>query len=224
MPGSRLRRPRIAALALFFTALFPVAPQPAAAAPAALPAGPTQDAADLKRIETYLDGIRTLTARFEQTNDDGSTATGKVWLSRPGRMRFEYAPPVRMTIVSNGDYVAVDDQELKQVQFYPVDSTPVWFLLREGIKLSGDVTVTGFERGPKTFRVTCVQAKDPHNGSITLVFSDDPLSLRQWSVLDAEGRTTTVALVDPQPEATVDAALFKLPAQPAKSATPGQER
>src|SRR5579862_7681766 len=138
---------------------------------------PGQDSADLKRIETYLDGVTTLTAGFEQTNQNGTAESGKVWLSRPGKMRFEYDPPVKMTIISNGDYVAVDDQSLKQVQFYPVDSTPAWFLLREGIKLSGDVTVTGFERGPKTLRVTCVATKDPHNGSITLVFSDDPLSL-----------------------------------------------
>lgn len=196
-----------------------------AAVPAlAVPAPPSQDAADLHRIETYLDGVTTLSAGFEQTNQDGSSESGKVWLSRPGKMRFEYDPPVKMTIVSNGDYVAVDDQELKQVQFYPIDATPAWFLLREGIKLSGDVTVTRFERGPKSFRVTCVATKDPRNGAITLVFSDEPLALRQWTVLDAQGRTTTVALTDPQQGGTLDSALFKLPAQPNKSAAPGQER
>jgi len=194
----------------------------AAAAPVATVA--PQDATDLKRIETYLDGVKTLTAGFEQTNQDGSSESGKVWLSRPGQMRFEYNPPVKMTIVSNGDYVAVDDQELKQVQFYPVDTTPAWFLLREGIKLSGDVTVTGFERGPKSLRVSCVETKDPRSGSITLVFSDDPLVLRQWTVLDAQGHTTSVALTDPQPGGAIDSALFKLPAQPNKSAAPGQVR
>ena len=194
-----------------------------AAAPAAVKLS-AQDQGDLTRIEAYLDGMRSLSAGFEQTNQDGSGASGRLWLSRPGRMRFEYAPPVKLTIVSNGDYVAVDDQELKQVQFYPVDSTPAWFLLREGIKLSGDVTVTGFERGPHTLRVTCVETKDPGSGSITMVFADQPLALRQWSVLDAQGRTTSVALSDPQPGGTLDAGLFKLPAQPNKNEAPGQER
>jgi outer membrane lipoprotein-sorting protein len=208
----------LAAAAAFVLAL------PAGAAPLATATLAPADQTDLKRVETYLDGIKALSAAFQQTNDDGSTASGKVWLSRPGKMRFEYAPPVQMTIISNGDYVAVDDKELKQVQFYPVESTPVWFLLREGIKLSGDVTVTGFERGPESLRITCVQTKDPHNGSITLVFSDAPLALRQWSVLDVQGRTTSVALTDEQAADGLDAKLFKLPPQPNQHETPGQQR
>jgi outer membrane lipoprotein-sorting protein len=184
----------------------------------AAPAGATLsavDQADLHRIETYLGGITTLKAGFEQTNQDGSTADGQVWLSRPGKMRFEY---------SNGDYVAVDDLGLKQVQFYPVDSTPAWYLLREGIALSGDVTVTGFERGAKTLRVTLVQTKDPNNGSITLTFSDQPLALRQWTVLDQQGRVTTVALNDPEQGMTLQRNLFFLPSADDPTADPAHPR
>ncbi len=169
------------------------------------------DYADLKRIETYLDNIRTLEARFSQTTADGAVADGRVWLSRPGKMRFEYAPPQQLTIVSNGDFVAVDDQELKNVSFYPVESTPIWFLLRAGIQLSGDVTITKFERGPKTLRVTAVQTKDPGSGAITLVFTDQPLELHQWQIADAQNRITTVALSNPQEGVSLSADLFRLP-------------
>lgn len=197
---------------------------PAGAVPTPSAALSAQDQADLHRLETYLDGVKTLKAQFEQTNQDGSLADGTVYLSRPGRMRFEYAPPAQILIVSNGDYVAVDDLDLKQVQFYPVDATPVWFLLRESIKLSGDVTVSRVERGPKTLRVTCVQTKDANAGSITLVFSDDPLSLRQWTVVDAQGHSTSVALVDPELGGTFDPALFKLPSNPDQAKHPARER
>jgi len=116
-----------------------------------------------------------------------------------------------MFIVSNGNYVAVDDLELKNVQFFPVDDTSVWFLLREAIKLSGDVTVTKFERGPKVLRVTCVQTKSPNDGAITLVFQDDPLVLKQWIVLDPQHRLTTVALVDPREGVALKPEMFYLP-------------
>jgi len=181
-----------------------------AAAPVQAPLT-AQDQADLRRIETYLDGIKTMHALFEQTNPDGSTAEGELFMSRPGKMRFEYQPPVQMFIVSDGNYVAIDDLQLKNVQFYPVESTPVWFLLREAIKLSGDVTVTRFERGPKSLRVTCVQTKDPGNGAITLVFQDDPLVLKQWVVLDPQQRITTVALIDPQQGVQLNPEMFYLP-------------
>ena len=170
-----------------------------------------QDQADLKRIEIYLDNIKTMQALFQQTNPDGSTAEGELFLSRPGKLRFEYQPPVQLLIVSDGNFVAVNDLELKNVQFFPVDSTPAWFLLREAIKLSGDVTVTRFERGPKSLRVTCVQTKDPNAGAITLVFQDDPLVLKQWIVLDPQHRLTTVALVDPRQGVDLKPEMFYLP-------------
>jgi outer membrane lipoprotein-sorting protein len=182
----------------------------AAPPPTAAPLS-ADDAADLKRIEAYLGGIKTMQAPFQQTNPDGSTADGELYLSRPGKMRFEYQPPVQMFIVSDGNYVAVDDLELKNVQFFPVDDTPVWFLLREAIKLSGDVTVTRLERGPKVLRVTCVQTKSPNDGAITLVFQDDPLVLKQWIILDPQHRLTTVALLDPRFGVDLKSEMFYLP-------------
>jgi outer membrane lipoprotein-sorting protein len=200
-----LRGTAVAALSLAFApiASFAAAPVSAALTP--------EDNADLKRIETYLGNIKSMQALFQQTNPDGSTAEGELYLSRPGKLRFEYQPPVQMLIVSDGNFVAVNDLELKSVQFFPVESTPVWFLLREAIKLSGDVTVTRFERGPKSLRVTCVQTKDPNSGAITLVFQDDPLVLKQWIVLDPQQRLTTVALIDPRQGVELKPEMFYLP-------------
>lgn len=200
-----LRGATVVALALAVTPAISFA-----AAPVSATLTP-QDTADLKRIETYLGNIKTMQALFQQTNPDGSTAEGELYLSRPGKLRFEYQPPVQLLIVSDGNFVAVNDLELKNVQFFPVDSTPAWFLLREAIKLSGDVTVTRFERGPKSLRVSCVQTKDPNAGGITLVFQDDPLVLKQWIVLDPQHRLTTVALVDPRQGVDLKPEMFYLP-------------
>ena len=200
-----LRGAAVVALAIAFAPAISFA-----AAPVSATLTP-QDTADLKRIETYLGNIKTMQALFQQTNPDGSTAEGELYLSRPGKLRFEYQPPVQLLIVSDGNFVAVNDLELKNVQFFPVDSTPVWFLLREAIKLSGDVTVTRFERGPKSLRITCVQTKDPNAGAITLVFQDDPLVLKQWIVLDPQHRLTTVALVDPRQGVDMKPEMFYLP-------------
>ena len=63
--------------------------------------------------------------------------------------------------------------------------------------------------------MTAVQTKDPSGGSITLVFTDHPLQLVKWSILDGQGKTTTVALEDPQPGVTIDPVLFRLPNPPA---------
>jgi|HubBroStandDraft_1064217.scaffolds.fasta_scaffold00705_8 outer membrane lipoprotein-sorting protein len=185
-------------------------PARAAAAPARAVLSPA-DQADLDRIQAYLNGIKTVTGKFEQTNPDGSVSTGTVWLSRPGKMRFDYDPPTKLLIVCDGNFIEVNDKSLDDIQFVPVKDTPAWLILRDGITLSGEVTVTRFERGPKSFRVTTVQSSDESNSSLTMVFSDEPLALRQWTVIDPQGRGTRVALVDLQEAGTLSHDLFVLP-------------
>ena len=52
-----------------------------------------QDKVDLKRVEDYLERLSTLKSRFLQTSSNGSVASGKLFISRPGKLRFEYDPP-----------------------------------------------------------------------------------------------------------------------------------
>lgn len=155
-------------------------------------------AAEIARIEEYLNGIRTLQSEFVQIADDGSAVEGTFSLSRPGRMRIDYAPPVQDFIVADGRFVYFWDAEMKQQSNAPIGSTMADFLLRGDIRLSGDVTVTDVRRGAGVIEVALVQTKDPGLGQLTLVFEDNPLRLRKWRVLDSTGRLTEVALQNPR--------------------------
>jgi len=118
-------------------------------------------------------------------------------LSRPKSLRIEYAPPTLILIVANGDYLSYVDTELDQVQHIPVDDTPAAFLLRETFDFESDeLIITGFERASKAMRVSMVQSEDPLAGELTLVFAEDPMVLRQWSIVDAQGTATHVTLIN----------------------------
>ncbi|HEX2115646.1 MAG TPA: outer membrane lipoprotein carrier protein LolA [Alphaproteobacteria bacterium] len=168
-----------------------------------------QDRADIARVETYLNDIRTLSARFMQVSDTGGTAEGKLFLSRPGKLRLEYDPPVPILMVANGGFLIHYDKQLKAVTHLPINSTPAGLLVRERIALSGDVTVSAVERGPGSLRLTLLQSKDPQAGKITLVFAERPFSLSNWQVVDAQGNVTRVALIEPQVGVPLDPALFR---------------
>jgi outer membrane lipoprotein-sorting protein len=168
-----------------------------------------QDRADVARIETYLNDIRTLSARFMQVSDTGGTAEGKFFLSRPGKLRLEYDPPVPILMVVNSGFLIHYDKQLKAVTHLPIDSTPAGLLVREHIALSGDVTVSAVERGPGSLRVTLVQSKDPNAGRITLAFSERPFALSNWQVVDAQGNLTRVALIEPRVGVPLDPSLFR---------------
>lgn len=180
---------------LFLFILFLIA-GPAAALDGAVLS--TRDTKDVKRVEAYLNKLSTLKARFLQLSSNGAQAEGDVFVKRPGRMRIQYDPPMPVEIIATGTFLVYHDKDLEQVTWLGLDSTPAGILLDEHVSLSGDVTVTGFERNANTLRVTVTKTDDPTMGSLTLVLSDKPLSLKKWTIVDAQGLLTTVALIDPR--------------------------
>ena len=167
-----------------------------------------RDTADVARVETYLDGLRTLKARFLQVAADGATAGGTVWLDRPGKMRFQYDPPSPLLLVAGGGLVVFHDDQLQQTSNIPLGQTPLGILLAANVKLSGDVTLTGIDRLAGQLQLSMVRTASPGDGSLNLVFADAPLALRQWSVIDAQGRETRVSLYDVQLGGTFDSHMF----------------
>jgi outer membrane lipoprotein-sorting protein len=191
---------------LLAAALAPLAAMPAQAQTRyALTA---QDAADLARIQTYLNGLKTLKAQFLQLAPNGATARGTAWLDRPGRMRFQYDPPSPLLLVAGHGLVVFHDSQLNQTSNIPLGQTPLGILLRDNVSFGGDITVSGIQRQPGMIQVTIYQTARPGDGTLTLNFADNPLALRQWTVVDAQHRETRVSLFDIALGGTFDQSLF----------------
>lgn len=164
--------------------------------------------AQLSRIEQYLDGVRSLKAQFLQVAPNGSISRGIVWLERPGRMRFQYDPPAPFLLVAGHGLLVFHDSELNQTSNIPLSRTPLGILLADHVRLSGDVTVTGMQQLPGQVQVTLVRTASPGDGSLTLVFTDNPLTLRQWTVIDAQRQETRVTLYNAELGVTMKPDLF----------------
>lgn len=168
------------------------------------------DRAQLERIERYLNAITTVEARFVQIASTGETAEGTLALARPGRMRLAYAPPSPILVVADGTWLIYADSALEQVSYLPLGSTPASILLAERIRLDGgELSVTSAAAEAGTVRITVVRRKNPSEGSLTLVFADQPLTLTQWQVTDAQGITTTVRLLEARFGVTLADKLFR---------------
>jgi outer membrane lipoprotein-sorting protein len=177
-----------------------------AATPQAVPLT-ARDQADLQRIAAYLNSIGTMYARFQQYSSNGGAVSGQMWMDRPGRMRFEYNPPSPILLIADRFYVYYVDKKLAEMSKVGLKSTPAWLLLRDPITF-GDLIVTRFEHNGGVLRVTVVQRADPDTGSLSMAFSDPPLALRQWTIVDAQQRTTTVLLSNAQFGMALDPTLF----------------
>lgn len=162
------------------------------------------------RIEAYFNGVRTMRARFLQAASTGQTAEGSVVLQRPGRMRIEYDPPVPVLIVADGTWLIYHDRGLNQISYLPLGSTPAGILVEDKIDLDGGgLTITDFSRAAGIIRITVVRTASPADGSLTLVFSEGPLELQQWRVVDAQGVATTVSLSEIETGVKLDPELFR---------------
>lgn len=170
------------------------------------------NAADKKlvqQIETYLNKIKTLQAEFLQISSSGDTAKGEILLSRPKRLRIDYAPPTPILIVANGKYLSYVDTELKQVQHLAIEDTPAAFLLRENFAFNDDkVAITSLQSHAGVIRLSVVQRNDPLAGELTLVFTEGPLILKKWSIVDAQGIITDLTLINARFDFPIDDKRF----------------
>lgn len=182
----------------------------------ALPAGAQQltdqDRADVARAEAYLNGVATMKAKFVQIGARGEIAEGTFYLNRPGRLRFEYDPPAKILVVADGLRVIYYDKELDHENAWPIGGTPLAPLLARRVEFNPN-SVIAVKRDPGALRITLIDLQRRDEGTLTLVFTDGPLELRQWTVLDAQGLSTVVALSSIEINPAVDPDLFFAPAR-----------
>ena len=162
----------------------------------------------IQRIERYLSNITSIVSEFTQVAPDGSLTSGKFYMQRPGKMRWQYNPPTPILMVSNGSSLVYYDYELEQVSNIPLDGSLVSFLARDTITFGGDVGITTFSNEAEAIRIEVAQREKPTEGKLMLEFSDKPLTLRNMVVTDASGQVTTVALQNAKFGVAIDPKLF----------------
>lgn len=155
----------------------------------------SDDTKHIKAVEAYLTSITSIVADFSQVAPDGGISTGKFFLQRPGKMRWQYNPPTPILLVSNGKTLTYFDAELDQVNYIPLDETLAGFLAQKTIKLQSDATVlVDFKRSGGIVRASIVQKEQPEQGTLTLELTENPLQLKQMKIVDAAGGETSIQL------------------------------
>lgn len=162
---------------------------------AALPAQAQQ--LSLNEISNYLNRMVTAQGGFTQINGDGTLSTGQIYIKRPGQIRFEYNPPDQSLVMANGGQVAIfDARSNTRPDRYPLSQTPLSIILARNVDFGRARMVTGHTSDGTTTTVTAQDPDNPQYGNIQLVFTANPVELRQWIVTDDIGSQTTVILND----------------------------
>jgi outer membrane lipoprotein-sorting protein len=170
-------------------------PRATPAAKPSRPSTPLSKAEAVERLNAYFNGFSTLQGDFIQFAADGRRFEGKLYIQRPGKMRFEYRPPVTMEVIADGTSVAIRDRKLATQDLYSIGQTPLKFLLKEQMNLEKDTIVTGVSTKGDILSLK-LEDRSTLGGTskITLNFDLAANALRQWVVIDPQGYETSVSV------------------------------
>lgn len=169
------------------------------------------DPIPLSDLSEYLNDLRTAEASFTQISDDGAIATGTLFIQRPGRMRFEYDDSELLVIAGGGQVAIFDDRSNALPEQYPLRRTPLNLILERNVNLDRSGMIVSHEGDDTATRIIAQDPEDPDIGHITLVFTDEPVELRQWIVTDSTGFNTTVILGELEQGGNIPARYFNIP-------------
>lgn len=170
------------------------------------------DKIPLAEISRYLNEMDTVRGPFTQINPDGTISTGKIYIYRPGRMRFDYNQPDPALVIAGGGTVAIFDRKSNEPpQQFPLKRTPLSVILQRDVDLGRANMITGHVSDDVSTTITAQDPEHPDIGHIGLVFTNDPVELRQWIITDESGSQTTVILGEMETGISLKASLFSVP-------------
>ena len=172
--------------------------------------GPEADKA-IKKADAFLSSAQTMVGDFEQKGADGRQSEGKIYIQKPGKLRFEYAAPATLEVIADGSKVAVNDRKLKTQDTYFIGQTPLKFLLQDKIDLKADTQILNVLKTPDAVMIL-LDDRTTFGGTsrIRLIFDKDTFELRAWQVRDPQGYETLVTLYNIDLRMKPDPKLFKI--------------
>lgn len=166
------------------------------------------DLDDIKKIETYFNSFHSLKGTFTQNVPNGETLSGRIYLKRPGKMRFEYDPPSYVSIIATGYELIQYERDLETASRISQSNSLADILTRMPFKiLSDDIKVIQFQKKSKLWYLT-LQHRNETDKKLTLVFKPEPMKLVKWMVQDIDGRYMSVNLSDYKTNVPLDKDLF----------------
>jgi outer membrane lipoprotein-sorting protein len=162
----------------------------------------------VNRISAYINSFQSLKSDFTQISPKGRAVQGVLFISKPGKLRFDYAPPNPLLIVSDGKWLTIKDRSKEKGDQFPLSATPLRLVVAPKVDLLAETDVIAFESRDGITSVSLVDRKDTLGGYLTLIFDEQLKQLQQWIIVDGKGRTTTVQLANIETGGVFDPKLF----------------
>lgn len=164
----------------------------------------------IKKVDAYFKDLKNLRGSFVQTNADAKRMRGKFFIKQPGRFRFDYGSGSKQVIVSDGEYLAIQDLDLKTEDIIALQQTPFRILLKKDVDLLRDAKILDLQEAEDLIVLTLQDKTPDAPGRIKLFLAKKPvMELKEWVTSDAQGLDTRIEISDLNKTDEIDIALFK---------------
>jgi outer membrane lipoprotein-sorting protein len=163
------------------------------------------------KVNSYLTSMQVLSGKFVQVGPDGRRTQGQFYISKPGKVRFEYDAPSPIELVADGQSVVVRDRKLATQDVYPLSQTPLRFLLADKVDLMKDSSLAAVY-ADDVFTTVVVEERNGLVGTsrLMIMFDAKNTQLKQWTVTDPQGYDTTVAVYNLDTSKRPDPNMFRI--------------
>lgn len=144
-------------------------------------------------IADHFSSVKSMSGDFVQSDPKGEKTSGRFFLKRPGKIRFDFAGQSGVSVIADGKSVVVYNKKLKTSRLYSLSKTPLKLLLDSKVDFSGRHLKSIKEEGD-LITIKLVDKSAYGNSDISMMFDRKSLDLRKWSLRDERGLTTTVTI------------------------------
>ncbi|HQY72499.1 MAG TPA: outer-membrane lipoprotein carrier protein LolA [Aestuariivirga sp.] len=162
----------------------------------------------INKISDYMNSFKTLQGEFTQISPKGNVSKGVMFISKPGKLRFEYSPPNPFLLVSDGKWVTLKNRAKEKGDQFPLAATPLRLVVAPKVDLLQEANILGFEQADGITSVVLEDRKGTIGGQLVLIFDETQNQLQQWIIVDGKGRRTTVSLANLESGMNIDPKLF----------------
>lgn len=164
--------------------------------------------ADLQKdLINKLTGTKTLSFDFRQQIAD-QEEIGKCFIKYPLLMRCNYQNLKQKIVISNGKTVAVIKKKYKKIYYYPIKSTPLFFILKKEKIINLIRTGLPTEIDKKLVKFEFI---DKNKNKVKILFDKNSLEFRGWETIDSYSNIVIFEIKDLKINNQIIDSFFKIP-------------
>lgn len=189
----------------------------------------------LNKVQYFYENIQTIKADFFQEttflNGKKEIRSGKVWIKKPGKFRWEYRNPEKFLIISDGIKIFVYYPEEKEVLIYPSgkmisSQLALGFMSGRG-NIKKDLKLEGFEVvNKKEWKLSFSPLKkDTYVEKLVLTVNFDTGEIKEFYFINTAGEKIRIVFKNLKYNVNLENSLFSfIPPRDSKvtSAFPGE--